>query len=119
MVILGLIFPVLTLGATVYALIGTNIESISKTDKYILQQRDKSITDLYFLDGKTYSSQFYSAGKIKEISEDKLLKEIQNDHAFEILIEKKYLKDREEDLINKLTPVAENKDNILYKYQPK
>ncbi|GAA4281068.1 phospholipid carrier-dependent glycosyltransferase [Gaetbulibacter aestuarii] len=118
LIILGLIFPVLIIGATGYALIGSNIETISKTDKYILQQRDKSIADLYFLDGKTYSSQFYSAGKIKEISEEKALDQMALKQPFEIIMEKKYLKDRDKNLLDNLRPVAENRDNILYRFNP-
>lgn len=118
LIILGLIFPVLIVGATGYALIGSNIETLSKTDKYILQQRDKSITDLYFLDSKTYSSQFYSDGKIKEISEAKALDRIDSQQPFEILVKKKYLNNRDKNLIDKLRLVAENRDNILFIYRP-
>ncbi|MFH4967279.1 glycosyltransferase family 39 protein [Gaetbulibacter sp. M240] len=115
---LSLVLPIAIIGATVFSLVGNNLENLSKTDKYILKHRDPAITDLYYLDGKSYSSQFYSAGKIKEISEKEVLIQIEKERPFEIIIEKKYLKDRDKVFINKLRRLAENRNNILYVYQP-
>ena len=114
---LSLILPIAIIGATVFSLVGDNLENLSKTDKYILKHSDPAITDLYYLDGKSYSSQFYSAGKIKEISEKEVLIQMEQERPFEIIIEKKYLQDRDKTLLNELSRVAENKYNILYRFK--
>lgn len=65
---LSLIFPILIVVVTSIFLFENSVKFYIKTDKYILNHKILSSYKIYYLNKKSYSSQFYSEGKIKNIS---------------------------------------------------
>ncbi len=85
----------------------------NSTDKFILpKETEKTI---YAFPKKSYSSQYYTAGKIKTISAAQLEKEKSNDAPFYVLVEKK--KRTQIDTLG-MQFVKENKKKRLYIFEP-
>lgn len=86
---LSLIFPVLVVFATILSLVNNNLEFYSKTDKYLLQSVEDFDENIYYLGRKSYSSQFYSKGKIQNISLEDLNSKNTENETFKIIIKNK------------------------------
>ena len=111
---LSLIFPILIVIATLLSFVNNNLEFYSKTDKYLLEHTDYSNTEIYYFGDKSYSSQFYSEGKIKNISAKKLKDKLNKNDEFHIIIEKKDLKHIDSTIIQELNLLRFNSFNGMY-----
>jgi hypothetical protein len=96
---------------------GNRIECYSNTDKFlILNQADTEITDLYYLNKKSYSSQFYSRGKVRTLSQAELTEKLNGQLPFRIIILNKHLKNLNENETGKLRLIDSNYNRGLYEF---
>ena len=117
LVYISLVLPLLFLIVFIAGLSGNNIEHYSNTDKYlILNQSDSKSSDLYYLNRKSYSSQFYSRGKIKVVSQAELDEKLNGQVPFRIIILNKYLKSLNENETGKLRLIDSNYNRGLYAF---
>ncbi|MEC9195773.1 MAG: hypothetical protein VYD13_04190, partial [Bacteroidota bacterium] len=84
------------------------------TDKNLVLHPEVDPSKLYAFPFKSYSSQFYSKGKIKVIPLDRLEKMVEDTIDFSIIIKKTGLKDLSPEVVNKLNPVMERGKDGLY-----
>ncbi|GET28239.1 glycosyltransferase family 39 protein [Prolixibacter sp. SD074] len=118
MVITSLIVPFLVIVTLLIGLVNNNLEQYSNTDKFLLKgQVQNSDVNLYYFGKKSYSSQFYSHGKIKSVSFDELSGKLKTDHPFEIIIPDKFLTKVKESDLKKLRVVKSNAKKHLYIYE--
>ncbi len=83
------------------------------TDKYLLQKASK-VQPLFSLNHKTYSSQFYSNGKIAVIDSFQLEQHIQNQFPLSILIEHRQWKSLSDSIKTRLISLAQHSKRGLY-----
>lgn len=112
---LSLFFPVIIFLATIVSFFGNTLEYYGKTDKFLIQKTQNDTTEIYYLGEKSYSSQFYSQGKVKNISFQELEKKINSNSDFHILIKNKDLKLLDTLTTDKLILLDKNKFNGIYK----
>ena len=106
----ALILPVISIILIVIALIPGVFQKFTNTDKYILENNNAST--LYYLGDKTYSSQFYSEGKVKTISEIDLAKKFLDKEKFDLIISKE-----DSSIVKKykcFTKIGEGKKSFIY-----
>jgi 4-amino-4-deoxy-L-arabinose transferase-like glycosyltransferase len=117
LVFTSLVLPFLFLIAFIAGMAGNRIEHFGNTDKYlILNQSDTEITDLYYLNKKSYSSQFYSRGKVKTLSQAELTEKLNGQVPFRIIIQNKHLKKLGEKETGKLRLIESNYNRGLYEF---
>jgi hypothetical protein len=87
----------------------------NNTDKYLIESIDTELP-LYALKQKTYSSQFYSKGKIEIINQQTLEKYIFKRDTFNILISHHYCKNLPEELKSVLKSCSKHKKTGLYNF---
>lgn len=114
-VCLSLIIPTAIVLTTVLSFIGNNLENYSSTDKYLLQQTNYSDDQIYYLGDKSYSSQFYSRGKIQSITPEELEEKLKQDRVFYIIIKKRRLKEINPQIIENLQLLNSNNSGGIYK----
>ena len=85
------------------------------TDKNLVLHPEVDPSKLYAFPFKSYSSQFYSKGKINVIPLDKLEKMVEDSINFSIIIKKIGLKDLSPKVVKKLHPLIERGKDGLYK----
>jgi len=113
----SLILPFVFLIVFIAGMTGNRIGHYSNTDKYlILNQSDTEITDLYYLNKKSYSSQFYSRGNVKTLSQAELAEKLTGQVPFRIIILNKHLKKLGEDETGKLRLIDSNYNRGLYEF---
>ncbi len=118
-ILTSLIFPFLILISLAFSLFNNNLEQYSNTDKYLLtEQKENTELNLYYLGDKSYSSQFYSKGKIKSISQVVLQKKLDMDEFFKIIIPNKSLSKLDPKIMERLQVLDFNKKKKLYLYLP-
>jgi len=118
-ILTSLIFPFLILITLVFSLINNNLEQFSNTDKYLITGEIKNTdSNLYYLGEKSYSSQFYSKGKIKSISQVVFQKKIDQEEFFKIIIPNKSLNSLDPKITERLQVLGSNKKKKLYLYLP-
>ncbi len=83
----ALVLPVLSVVIILLALVPGIFENNTNTDKYILE--DYKGENLFYLSEKTYSSQFYSKGRVKTIPAEKLDSLKTNSQDFLVLVRKR------------------------------
>ena len=113
-VIISLILPVLATITLVVGLFNNNLEKYSNTDKYLIESVGELNKPLYYLGKKSYSSQFYSRGKVKTISYEELQDKVDNGEDFYIIIKNKTLKRNPEYSINGLSAEHQSMKNTIY-----
>jgi 4-amino-4-deoxy-L-arabinose transferase-like glycosyltransferase len=111
---LSLIFPVLVVIATAIFLLENRVKYYMNTDKYILKHDVLSQKKLYYLNKKSYSSQFYSQGKIKNVSYEDFQSLKLKQEPFSIIIEKDDIKLYNISQINKLEVIDENANSKIF-----
>lgn len=111
---LSLIFPILIVITTLVSFAGNNLEFYSKTDKYLLVNTDYSNDEIYYLGDKSYSSQFYSKGKIKNITPEQLLDKLNQHNEFYLIIEERDLKHINPSQFKELKLLRSNNFNGIY-----
>ena len=86
----------------------------SNCDKGLVEDEIVSDYSLYYLNYKSFSSQFYSLGSIKMINFEQLNQKIMNEENFAIIIEKSEIKKVGFSTIKKLKKINSNKKKNLY-----
>ena len=92
LVSISLIIPIATVLVYGFGLMNRNIETYANSDKYFIQNSCKKEIQLYHFDTKSYSSQFYSKGKVKSIQLDELAKKSTENRPFYLIISKRNAK---------------------------
>ncbi|MCW3787055.1 ArnT family glycosyltransferase [Plebeiibacterium sediminum] len=113
-VIISLILPSLAAIALVVGLFNNNLEKYSNTDKYLIESVGELNKPLYYLGKKSYSSQFYSRGKVETISYEELHNKIVQGEAFYVIIKNKTLKRNPEYSIEGLSSEHQSMKNTIY-----
>jgi 4-amino-4-deoxy-L-arabinose transferase-like glycosyltransferase len=117
LVYISLVLPLLFLIVFIVGLTGNNLEHYSNTDKYlILNHSDSKSSDLYYFNRKSYSSQFYSRGKIKVLSQPELDEMLNGNVPFRIIILNKHLKNLSDNETGKLRLIDSNYNRGLYAF---
>ncbi len=91
-IIISLILPVLACLALVLGLINNNFEKYTNTDKYLIESQGEMNKPLYYLGKKSYSSQFYSRGKVVSVTYEELQEKKESKDSFNVIIPNKTLK---------------------------
>lgn len=86
----------------------------NSTDKYLVLHPQVAPSNLYALSFKSYSSQYYSEGKIKLVSMPELEEMVQDDAAFGIIIQNRHLDQIQPKLMEKFKPLRVEKKDALY-----
>jgi 4-amino-4-deoxy-L-arabinose transferase-like glycosyltransferase len=112
---IGVGLPILLLSA--YFLKPVQTALSNSTDKHLVFHPEVNPSKLYTLTYKSYSSQFYSKGKIKRISTDVLQKMLKDSASFSIIMKKESLEHIKPKLLEKLKPLIERRKNGLYLFK--
>jgi hypothetical protein len=111
---LSLIFPILVVIATTIFLLDERVKYYAKTEKYILEHQELSDYKLYYLNKKSYSSQFYSKGKIKNITSKGFEQIISEQESFAIIINNRDIDQNNAYQIKKLKVIDSNANCRIY-----
>jgi len=118
-ILTSLIFPFLILITLAFSLFNNNLERYSNTDKYLLKETiGTTDLNLYYLSDKSYSSQFYSKGKIKSISEEILKQKVNEEEVFKIIIPNKFINNLNPVIVDKLQILGSNQKSKLCLHSP-
>ena len=107
--------PVLLIGA--YFLEPTQKILSNSTDKTLVFHPEVNSSELYAFPFKSYSSQFYSKGKIKIITPNALEKMVEDSTSFSIIIKKRQLEDLSSKVISKLKLLMDRRKDGLYQFK--
>ena len=88
----------------------------SKSDKALIEKTNNHFAPIYSLKVKSYSSQFYSKGKIKKIDFEELENLIEDNNSFFIVIKENKIDSIILETKNKLKNIYERSDKSLYSY---
>ena len=88
----------------------------SKSDKALIEKTNNHFAPIYSLKVKSYSSQFYSKGKIKKIDFEELENLIEDNNSFFIVIKENKIDSIMLETKNKLKNIYERSDKSLYSY---
>ena len=88
----------------------------STTDKYLIEQANPATT-IFSLDQKSYSSQFYTAGKIKQIDTAYLRQVSETDIAFYLILLNKQWEQLKSPYKNQLELIDSNSKKGLYQFK--
>ena len=83
-------------------------------DKELVENYIVSDYSLFYLNYKSFSSQFYSSGSIKNISLNQLKKKIKNEEKFAVIIENSELKKVDLSVIKQLKEIRKTRKKNLY-----
>ncbi|HCO83822.1 MAG TPA: phospholipid carrier-dependent glycosyltransferase, partial [Arenibacter sp.] len=106
--------PVLVVIATAIFLLENRVKYHMNTDKYILEHDVLSQYELYYLNRKSYSSQFYSEGKIENISNENFESINLKQESFAIIIENDDINQDNISQINKLEVIDSNANSKIF-----
>jgi 4-amino-4-deoxy-L-arabinose transferase-like glycosyltransferase len=87
------------------------------TDKYLIHSLDQTST-IFVLDQKSYSSQFYTQGKVKVIEIDQLKSAVNSQKTFYILLSNKQFEQLDDTIVSKLYQLDSNKKRGVYQFKP-
>lgn len=87
------------------------------TDKYLIHSLDQTTT-IFVLDQKSYSSQFYTQGKVKVIEIDQLKSAVNSQKTFNILLSNKQFEQLDDTIVSKLYRLDSNKKRGVYQFKP-
>ena len=88
----------------------------SKSDKALIEKTNNHFAPIYSLKVKSYSSQFYSKGKIKKIDFEELENLIEDNNSFFIVIKENKIDSIMLETKKKLKNIYERSDKSLYSY---
>lgn len=115
---ISLIFPVATLILFIGMQFTSKKDFYINSDKYLIENTATKNLPIYYWQTKSYSSQFYSKGKVKEISdENDLRNHLSSDASFLVIIPHKRLKNIKDSSLNLLHKIDENYKNGMYLYE--
>ena len=109
---IALSLPALLFGA--YFLKPAQQAISESTDKYMVQQSVKDGTTLYALLFKSYSSQFYSKGRVKVITPEELESMINSSKIFSVIIQNRHKSQIAPEILKKLNPQIIRRKDGLY-----
>lgn len=111
---LSLIFPIFVVISAGISLFNNNLEYYAKTDKYLLDNHNLSNCKIYYLNKKTYSSQFYSKGKIESMPFSALNHKKLSQEPFAIIIKNRDFDKIDNSIIEKLEIIDSNVSSKIY-----
>lgn len=114
-VTIGVLIPLLLVG--IYSSGGAHKTLHDNTDKYLIEQSQGS--PVFSLHHKSYSSQFYTAGKIQRIDTLMLKKALDGSHPFWVLIRNKDYPKLSSDIQSPLKKGNANKKKTAYYFEGK
>ena len=82
--------------------------------KYLVQQSIDDGTTLYALLFKSYSSQFYSKGRVKVITPTELENMVNNSKIFSVIIQDRHKRQIAPEILGKLNPQVIRRKDGLY-----
>ncbi|WP_299521699.1 glycosyltransferase family 39 protein [uncultured Lutibacter sp.] len=115
-IIIGsLLFPTIALLFFIGITISGKKEFYINSDKYLIENTSKKNLPLFYWENKSYSSQFYTRGAIKEVKNSmELRKMILNNEPFLIIIPHKKIKNINEKEIQVLKQIDSNNKKGMY-----
>lgn len=113
---LGLILPVASIFLVIMSFVPGIYPQYANTDKYLLERNYRKELPIFFYHEKSYSSMFYTHGKIKEINVQVLIDKITQNRSFQIIIDKEELADINPDILKKLKFLDSNKKHNIYQF---
>ena len=84
------------------------------TDKTLVLHPEVQSSELYAFPFKSYSSQFYSKGKIKIVTQAELRKMVEDSSSFTIIIKKNQVVDLSSEVVSKLKLLIDRRKDGLY-----
>ncbi len=116
LVYISLLLPFTCLVVFCAGLTGKNLQHWSNTDKYLIfSQPDIQKTGIYYFRKKSYSSQFYSRGKVISLSADELADKLDRNEPLRIIILNKHLKYLDQKELEKLELISTNYNRGIYR----
>ncbi|WP_275316306.1 ArnT family glycosyltransferase [Tenacibaculum bernardetii] len=116
---ISLIVPIATIFVYGFGLMNNNMETYANSDKYFIQDSCKKGIQIYHHKTKSYSSQFYSKGKVKSIKSEELERVLKSENPFYLIISKKNSKKTTIDSNLNYSLIDSNKKKKLYLFSPK
>ncbi len=111
----SMILPVAAVIVLIAGCVNHNMEKFSNTDKFVIQNLGEISKPLYYYGNKTYSSQFYSKGKVENLAPEQLDSICSISDSFYILISKRNLKKRKVTLPQGFDEIGESyKAKLFY-----
>ncbi len=119
---IGLVFPTLVILAFLGLLFSGQFKTLMNTDKFLLKHQQNNIASeqipVYYWFNKTYSSQFYSSGKVQTIKNlEELDSVMTHQDSFLFTILKKRENAIPEKYKNKFTFLESNQKTSIYYFQ--
>lgn len=114
---ISLIIPFATIITYGVGLFDNNLENYAKSDKYLIKRICKEEIKTYHYNKKSYSSQFYTNGKVKTIDKNKLKIEVTNKETFYLIISKSDVESLGSAISEKLRLLDSNSKKSIYIYQ--
>lgn len=111
---ISLTIPVLALVTLLYGTSTHKIEEYSNSDKYFIQRSCKKETPIYHFNTKSYSSQFYSNGKVNSLPKEKLDSIISLKAPFYLIVPKREISQINEDNLLKMKELDENQKKKIF-----
>lgn len=114
----ALILPILSFCMLILMAFTNEYKYYLNTDKYFVSEQMEKNSNyiLYQLYNKSYSSQFYSHGKVKSISIEELIEQTESKALYYIILKKKDQDVLEKsNILENLELVSENNKKLLYK----
>lgn len=110
--------PIITIGIYAYAKVTDNVDFYANSDKQFVEVTHNLIPIFHF-GRKSYSSQFYSRGKIKSIQLNKIEEHIFNESPFLVIIKNKDKSKIPEIILKELIPIEVSNNKTLYQFSIK
>jgi 4-amino-4-deoxy-L-arabinose transferase-like glycosyltransferase len=86
LITISLIIPLASILTYGFGLLDNNLEKYVNSDKYFIANSCEKEIQLYHFKTKSYSSQFYTSGKVKSITNDELITKVKDKSAFYFII---------------------------------
>ena len=117
--LISLILPILVAILFIVSIFYTDFENQYKTDKFLIENNLGTIDfdRFYYYGKKSYSSQFYSSGKVKIVNEDALMKLLDTLETAHLIIDKRDLKILSKIASTKIVLLQSNEYKNLYYLQ--
>ncbi|WP_303315170.1 glycosyltransferase family 39 protein [Flavivirga abyssicola] len=115
--ITSLIIPIIAVIFFTVSLQNKSLEFYSKTDKYLLNDKADDSIPVYHLHKKSYSSRFYSNGKIKLMTSNQFNEALQTRTPFLLIISHRDTLSLKKEQKTKLKKIQSNKYKSIYSYQ--
>lgn len=117
---LGSIFPILAIIAFIGISFTNKTENYMNSDKYLLQHQFVNTTNksipIFYWKQKSYSGQFYSKGRAKEVKNEKELDSVIITHPkIYFLVTNKRKKEISKEVLSKMTLLESNYKTSIYK----